>query len=163
MRALSAALIAATMMVAIPANASEAEFLETLEGNWSGGGSIRLKPEDNPITVDCKLSSVAASESLSMDGSCNAMIVMSRAIGADLNVNGTSYSGTYTGAARGTATQAGSRSGETVNLQVAWPESGRAATMQLSAAGGSMRIVTTEAHPDTGEAIVTAQLSFQRR
>ena len=161
--ALSAALVSAGLLAAMPAQASEAEFLETLEGSWSGGGSIRLKPTEEPVNVNCELSSDASAESLSMDGNCNAMIIMSRAIGADLSVSGDNYSGTYTGSPRGPASLSGSRDGDTVNLAVAWPETGRAATMQLSANGSAMQIVTTEAHPDTGEAIVTAQLSFERR
>jgi hypothetical protein len=163
MRALYASVIVAAMTVAIPANASEAEFLETLEGNWSGGGSIRLKPEQNPVNVNCELASDAAAASLSMSGSCSAMIVMSRAIGADLTVNGASYSGTYIGSPRGPASLSGNRNGDTVSLAVAWPETGREASMELSSTGNALQIVTTEAHPETGEQVVTAQLSFERQ
>lgn len=163
MRALPALIFAAAMTVAIPANASEAEFLEALDGDWAGGGSIRLKPEDAPVDVNCELSSSAAVSSLSMDGNCSAMIVMSRAIGADLSVDGANYSGTYTGSPRGPASLSGNRSGDTVNLAVAWPETGREANMQLSSSGNALQILTTEAHPETGEPVVTAQLSFQRQ
>ena len=163
MRALSALIVAAAMTAAVPAHASEAEFLETLEGNWAGSGSIRLKPDQEPVNVNCDLSSDASAERLSMDGNCNAMIVMSRAICADLSVDGETYSGTYTGSPRGPASLSGNRSGDTVNLAVAWPETGREARMQLSSSGNALQIVTTEAHPETGEPVVTAQLSFERQ
>lgn len=163
MRALSAFVVAASMMAAMPAHSSEAEFLKSLEGQWAGGGSIRLKPEQESVDVNCDLSSDALAERLSMDGNCSAMIIMSRAIGADLSVEGATYSGTYTGSPRGPASLSGNRSGDTVNLAVAWPETGREASMQLSSSGNVLQIVTTEAHPQTGEPVVTAQLSFERQ
>jgi hypothetical protein len=162
-RVASAILVSAGLLAALPAQATEADFLQTLEGNWSGGGSIRLKPEEEPVNVNCELASDAAAERLSMDGNCNAMIVMSRAIGADLSVDGETYSGTYTGSPRGPASLSGNRSGDTVNLAVAWPETGREASMQLSSSGNALQIVTTEAHPETGEPVITAQLSFERQ
>lgn len=163
MRALSALVVAAAMAAAMPAQASEAEFLEMLEGSWAGSGSIRLKPDHDPVSVRCELSSDAAGSGLTMDGHCSAMIVMSRAIGADLSVDGATYSGTYTGSPRGPASLSGNRSGDTINLAVAWPEAGREASMQLSSSDDALQIVTTEAHPETGKRVVTAQLSFERR
>lgn len=156
-------LLGAGMLATTAASASEAEFLDILAGDWSGGGSIRLKPEDNPVDVSCELSSDANAASISMDGTCNALIVMSRQIGADLSVDGSSYSGSYTGSPNGPAMLAGTRQGDTINLSVSWPESGREAAMSLSASDNAMQIVTSEAHPETGEQIVTAQLSFQRQ
>lgn len=163
MRALPALAVAASIAAATPSLASEVEFLETLEGNWAGSGSIRLKPDQEPVEVNCNLSSDAADANLSMDGHCSAMIVMSRAIGATLSAEGDRYSGTYTGSPRGPANLSGSRSGDTVNLAVEWANTGREASMQLSSSGNALQIVTTEAHPETGEPVVTADLSFARR
>ncbi|MCO6390445.1 hypothetical protein GTW25_05315 [Aliihoeflea aestuarii] len=163
MRKLLPALLTAVSIFAMPVAASEADFLQTLAGEWSGGGQIRLKPEDGPVDVTCELSSTTSADAVSMRGTCSALIIMSREIGADLSVDGTSYSGTYTGSIHGPANLAGTRDGDTINLSVSWPESGREAAMSLSATGNSLQIVTREAHPETQEQIVTSQLSFQRQ
>lgn len=160
---LAVSLTLATIGLAPPVSASEADFLQALSGEWSGSGSIRLQPEDEPVNVSCDLSSQAGDATVSMGGTCTALIVASRQIGADLSVDGASYSGTYIGSVHGPATLAGNRSGDTINLAVAWAETGREAAMSLSSTGDEMQIMTSEAHPDTGEQVVTAQLSFQRQ
>lgn len=159
------AVVASAVLAAstVPGGASDADFLRELAGQWSGGGEIRLKPEDDPVNVDCNLSSSSDESSVSMDGSCSTMIIMSREIGAVLEVDDGTYSGTYIGSTRGPATLSGTRSGNSVNLSVSWAETGRDASMTLSAEGGQMQIMTSEAHPETGEQVVTAQLSFQRQ
>lgn len=165
MRRIFQAVVASAALAAsaVPGSASDADFLSGLSGQWSGGGEIRLRPEEDPINVDCNLASSSDESSVSMDGSCNAMVIVSREIGAELVVDDGTYSGTYIGSIHGPATLSGTRSGNTVNLSVSWAETGREASMTLSAEGGQMQITTSEAHPETGEQVVTAQLSFQRQ
>lgn len=151
------------------ATANEADFLQELSGSWSGEGEVRLRPTSNPMGVSCSLDSQANGTALSMDGSCSAMAIFSRQIGAELAADGSSYTGTYIGSARGPAELAGSRSGDTIRLALQWPDGGsgegpRAASMQVEALGEDrMRLVTVEEHPETGEEVVTAQIDFTRR
>lgn len=163
MRKILPVLLTAVSLFAWPAAASEADFLQTLSGEWAGGGQIRLKPQDEPIDVTCELSSTTSADAVSMRGSCSALIIMSREIGADLSVDGSTYSGTYTGSIHGPANLAGTRNGDTIDLSVSWPDSGREAAMSLSVTGDALQIVTREGHPETQEQIVTSQLSFQRQ
>lgn len=154
----------AAMPFAAPLQASEADFLQQLAGDWTGGGQVRLRPTSEPMNVSCSLQSEANGASLSMDGTCRAMAIFSRAIGAQLQTQGSSYSGTYVGSNRGPASLSGSRAGNRIELDLAWPNTGREADMQVETLGeGAMRLVTLEAHPETGERIVTAQLEFTRR
>lgn len=152
---------------AMPAAASEAEFLRSLEGSWNGRGEVRMRPDSRLVSVSCSLDTEAEGEALTMDGSCRTMVVFSRRIGADLRADGVRYRGSYTGSPRGTATLAGTRAGGTIVLDVLWPGGAAGtppATMQVASLGeGRMRLVTVEPHPETGENVVTARLEFSRR
>jgi len=149
------------------ANADETDFLETLSGDWQGSGYVRLKPDTKPMTVSCSLDSRASGSALNMDGACRAKVVFSRRIGADLQATGKRYTGSYIGSRRGTARLSGTRSGNTLNLQVKWPDRGsgpREASMQVASLGtGRMRLVTVETHPQTGKQVVTSRIDFSRR
>ena len=146
--------------------ADETDFLEGLSGQWHGSGQIRLKPEAMAMTVSCNLDSRADGAEFKLDGACRAKAVFSRHIGVDLIAEGPHYSGSYLGSLRGPARLTGTRSGDTLNLKVRWPDRGagpRVASMRVASLGtGRMRIVTVEAHPGTGEQVVTAQLEFSR-
>ncbi|WP_286296828.1 hypothetical protein [Aminobacter sp. SS-2016] len=148
------------------APATEKDFLQTLSGSWQGSGQVRLRPDTAPVPVVCTLRSRSKGASLNLDGNCRAKIVFSRRIGVDLRAEGARYSGTYVGSRRGAASLAGRRSGDTVTLQINWPDRGsgaRVATMQVaSRIAGKMRIVTVERHPQTGNRVVTADIAFSR-
>lgn len=147
--------------------ADENDFLRTLSGNWQGSGQIRLRPDAQPMNVSCTLDSRADGEEISMQGACRAKVVFSRRIGADLQAVGARYTGSYVGSTRGPARLSGARDGDTLDLRVTWPArdtAGRTARMQVASLGsGRMRLVTSEAHPKTGERIVTAQIEFSRK
>lgn len=148
------------------AGLEEKDFLQSLSGSWQGSGQVRLRPEAEPVSVVCTLSSRTNGTALNLDGSCRAKVVFSRRIGVDLRAQGPRYSGTYVGSRRGAASLAGTRTGDTLNLQIRWPDRGsgaRVASMQLaSKKPGEMRIVTIERHPQTGARVVTANISFSR-
>lgn len=146
--------------------ADENAFLETLSGNWQGGGQVRLKPGSLPLSVSCRLDSRTDGAALSLAGACRAKVMFSRRIGVDLHANGRRYTGSYVGSRRGAARLSGTRSGDTLNLQIIWPDRGsgsRVAAMHLASVGtGHMRIVTIEPHPRTGEKVVTATIELTR-
>lgn len=160
---MAGAILALIIPATGPAIANEAEFLQTLEGAWSGGGSIRLNPEDEAMQVSCDFQSGADGAKLVFDGSCRAMVVFSRQIGAEIEHDGSSYSGVYTGARRGPAQLSGQRAGDALQLSVQWPDQ-RSAQMELARLGpDQMQLVTREEHPETGEQIVTAQIDLSRQ
>ena len=114
------------------------------------------------MKVSCSLDSRAQGAALSMDGACRAKAVFSRRIGADLQTKGTRYTGSYVGARRGAARLNGTRSGDTINLQVKWPD--KVASMQVASLGaGRMRLTTIETNAQTGAPVVTARIEFSRK
>lgn len=154
------------MFTVSAAIADEKAFLETLSGSWHGGGQVRLKPGAVPLAVSCSLDSRADGAALNLDGACRAKVVFSRRIGVDLQANGGRYTGSYVGSRRGAARLVGTRTGDTLNLQILWPDKGsgsRVASMRLASVGtGHMRIVTIEPHPQSGEKVVTATIELTR-
>ncbi|WP_378947225.1 hypothetical protein [Mesorhizobium sp. ANAO-SY3R2] len=160
------ALPLAVFTLAASANVGEKVFLASLSGNWHGSGQIRLKPDAMPLPVSCSLNSHAKGAAISLAGTCQAKIILSRRIGVDLHANGARYTGSYVGSIRGAARLDGTRSGNTLNLQIRWPDRGsgaRVARMQVASTGpGHMRIVTIERLPKTGMPVVTAKIEFSR-
>jgi hypothetical protein len=154
------------MLVLSATSIKEENFLQSLVGSWQGAGRVRLNPTVGAVPVTCTLNSHSTGTTLTLDGNCRARIVFSRRIGVDLRAQGSTYTGSYTGSKRGAARLLGKRSGDTLSLQIKWPDHGegaRVASMQLSSARlGEMRIVTTEQHPQTGARVVTANIEFSR-
>lgn len=161
------AIVAASMALAVPAaHASETTFLSSLEGNWSGNGTVKVRTNSSPVNVTCKFDSDATESSLSLDGNCRGMIIVSRVIGADLKVKGARYSGSYVGAGTGTAGLSGSRSGNAINLGIRWAEDvngDRDARMTVEKVGDNgMRLTTVDVDPATGKNVVTSRIDLRR-
>jgi len=166
-RILKPALAAASVFfLASAAHSDEAAFLNSLEGNWSGKGTVKVRTNSSPINVNCNFDSDATDRSLSLDGNCQGMVVVSRAIGADLKVQGTRYSGTYIGAGTGTAGLSGSRSGNAINLGIRWAKDvngDRNARLTVEKVGeNGMKLTTIDVDPATGENVVTSQINLRR-
>ena len=164
---LKPAIIAASMLFAASAAYSdEAAFLNSLDGNWSGKGTVKVRTNSSPINVTCKFDSDATANSLSLDGNCRGLVIVSRAIGADLKANGAIYSGSYIGAGTGTAGLSGSRSGNAINLGIRWARDvngDRNARMTVEKVGDNgMRLTTVDADPETGKNVVTSQIDLRR-
>lgn len=144
------------------ASAQEAEFLRSLAGSWSGGGPVRMTPGSSPLNVSCEIESSASDTALSLQGTCTGLVVFKRRIGAELKAQGASYSGSYVGSPRGTASLAGEREGRTLDLALRWPGH-PVATMQLDSPSADKMILTTiEQDRKTGESVVTAKLELKR-
>jgi len=162
---LAAALLAAPIALS-PAHADESAFLQSLEGKWSGSGEVKVRTNKSPINVKCNFDSNTSATSLSLDGKCTGLLVVSRTIGADLKVNGASYAGTYVGAGSGTAGLNGKRSGNSINLGIRWAKEingDRSATMKVEKVGeNGMRLTTIDKDPETGKNVVTSRINLQR-
>ena len=148
------------------AYASEADFLRSLDGSWSGTGSVKVRVNSSPIKVNCSFDSDATETSLSLDGNCRGLLVISRAIGADLKTQGGKYSGSYTGAGTGTAGLNGSRSGDAIQLAIRWAKEvngDREARLTVQKVGeNGMKLTTTDVDPATGKSVVTSEINLRR-
>ena len=87
----------ATALMAPPAMADESQFLSTLKGSWKGSGTVTTKIGSKPIKVNCTFDSTSSGPSLRMNGTCRGLLVIRRAISADLSASGTRYRGTMSG------------------------------------------------------------------
>jgi hypothetical protein len=167
MKYLTRLLLAGGLMATAGAvHADEADFLQSLDGDWSGKGMVKVRTDSSPVNVSCSFDSDATATSLSLDGNCRGMIIISRAIGADLKASGTKYSGSYTGAGTGTAGLNGKRSGNAINLGIRWAKEvngDRVAQMTVKKVGeNGMTLTTVDTDPKTGKSVVTSQINLRR-
>ncbi|MEX0406663.1 hypothetical protein ABGN05_13375 [Aquibium sp. LZ166] len=145
-----------------PAAASDTEFLQSLEGNWTGGGPVRMTAASKPVNVSCRIVGDAGSDTISLNGDCRAMLVFSTRLGAELKVSQGRYAGSYVGSPRGTADLAGSRNGRTLELALQWPGHPQASMTLASPSENVMILTTVEKHPETGKPVETARLELKR-
>lgn len=167
MKILTGLMVAGGLMAAAGAShAAEADFLRSLDGNWSGKGTVKVRTNSSPINVSCTFDSDATESSLSLDGKCRGLVLVSRAIGADLKTNGATYTGSYVGAGTGTAGLNGKRSGNAINLGIRWAKEvngDRAAQLTVEKVGeNGMRLTTVDKDPKTGKKVITSQINLRR-
>jgi hypothetical protein len=166
MRLVAASALIAAALAAPAAHASEADFLKSIEGKWNGGGTVLRNIGGNKINVKCSMQSNAQSASYSMDGSCRALVVVSRAFNAKVKASGTSYSGTYVGVSGKPSSLNGTRQGNTLNFDVTWANEiygDRKATMTIQKVGNDgLRIRTIDRDPSSGKSVVTTDLQLRR-
>ena len=147
-------------------NAGEAEFLKSVDGSWSGKGTVKIRVNLFPLNVICKFASDATDTSLSLKGQCTGLMGLSRAIGADLRTDGATYSGFYRGAGTGIAGLNGKRVGNAIKLAISWAKDvngDRSARLTIEKIGSNgMRLTTVDTDPKTGKSVVTSQIDLQR-
>ena len=146
--------------------ASEEDYLNRFEGAFSGNGQVRTSAEGSPYNVKCSVSGNATANPLNLDGTCRAMAVVTRKIGADLKVSpdGT-YSGVYVGSKIGPAAIKGRRSGDKVVLTVNWPKpvnGDQTATMIISNTGNGFSFSVDDEKAPGGPVVRMTQVNLQR-
>lgn len=165
-RIVLAALIGGFAAGSAAARADESAFLHSLEGNWAGKGSVKVRVRSPTIRVSCKFKSRAEAASLSLDGNCRGLLVFSRHVTATLQADGSKYSGSYVGAGTGPAGLKGVRTGSAIDLGITWakPVNGdRKAVMTVEKNGNNgMTLTTTDVDPKTGKNVVTSRIELQR-
>src|SRR5690242_13515132 len=121
-RAASAAAALTVLCFSTIGDAAEKEFLSRFEGSFSGGGTVIRKADEGPNRVNCTLTGQPSETGISISGRCG-IAGFSKQIGANLRYNPATgaYSGTYDGAAVGTAGLYGKRKGDSVVLTITWP------------------------------------------
>lgn len=160
-------LVALALSVSVsPAVADDAEFLASFAGSWSGKGKFRVSTGSSPMPVSCAFDAKTSATSLSLDGKCRGMVVVSRRIGVTLKTDGQGVSGSYVGSTTGPAGLSGSREGSAFDLLIRWAKAvngDREAQMRVEKVGESgMKLTTTDVDPKTGESIVTGEIDLSR-
>ena len=149
-----------------PAIAGDADVLASFAGSWSGKGKFRLTTGSSPVTVSCALDADASPTSLSLDGKCRGMVVVSRKIGVKLKADGAGFSGSYVGSTTGPAGLSGSLSGNAFDLSIRWAKAvngDREAQMRVQKVGeNGMKLTTVDVDPRTGKQVVTCEISLSR-
>ncbi|TPK94900.1 hypothetical protein FJ934_13515 [Mesorhizobium sp. B2-4-12] len=148
------------------AYADEGKFLQSFKGNFAGKGAVQVTTEAPTVSVSCTFKSDSTSSSLSLDGNCRGLILMSRAISAHLKTSGTRYSGVYVGSRTGPAQLNGSRSGNAINLAIRWakPVNGNSVsqlTVEKKGTDGIL-LTVTDHDPKTGKNVVTSRIDLKR-
>jgi hypothetical protein len=158
---------AISMLMASNALATEAPFLTSLAGSWSGAGMMKRTTGSSPIKLDCSFQSTAKGEALSMNGKCRGLLVVSRAVSAQLTANGNRYAGRYIGPSGGVSALNGGRSGDAINLSVRWSRiinGDRNADMVIQRVGANaIRIRTTDRDPASGQQVITSEINLRRQ
>ncbi|MES0111781.1 hypothetical protein [Mesorhizobium sp. M0013] len=148
------------------AHADEANFLSSLQGNFSGKGTVKVTTDAPTVNVSCTFNSDATSSSLSLDGNCRGLVVVTRAISANLKARGAKYTGVYVGSRTGPAQLAGSRSGNALSRGLSWAaevNGDRKAWLTVEkTSGDGMRLTVTDVDPKTGKNVVTSRIDLKR-
>jgi hypothetical protein len=146
--------------------AAEGSFLKSIEGSWSGKGTVTTRIGAKPINVDCALDLDAGTSDLAMSGNCRGLVVVNRAISANIKTSGSRYTGTYTGPSGQPSSLSGSRKGNSINLAVRWAREtngDRSATMTIAKLGENrLRLQTIDKDPKSGKSVVTSRIDLSR-
>lgn len=160
------ALYFASILASQPAAADESAFLSSLEGKWTGKGTVITRIGAPAINVDCSLDSDAQRTALRMSGTCRGLLVVKRAIAANIAASGARYTGTYTGPSGRPSSLTGNRSGNAINLTVRWNRDingDRVAAMTIEKIGNNgLRLRTTDKDGRTGKTVVTSDIRLVR-
>jgi hypothetical protein len=151
----------------VPALA-DARFLDRFEGGWGGTGTIQRDVDSTPRKVTCSIEGDRGGEnSISLAGTCRALVVFSRSIGATLTYDPSSqrYSGVYTGSSKGPAQLSGRQRGDRLVLDITYPQpiyGDRKAVMTIASNGksGFSMVVTDKVD---GANKQTSNFSFKSR
>ncbi|MBZ9668818.1 hypothetical protein FJW08_02920 [Mesorhizobium sp. B3-2-1] len=160
------ALAGCLVIAAGAAHADETKFLQSFNGNFAGKGTVQVTTDVPNVSVSCSFKSNATSASLSLDGNCRGLILVTRAISARLKVSGGKYSGVYVGSRTGPAQLNGRRSGNAINLAIRWAKevNGDLAAQLTVQKNGADGIVLTvvDRDPKTGKNVVTSRIDLRR-
>jgi hypothetical protein len=167
---LAAGLAAFAFLAVAPsvASADETEFLQRFQGEWIGSGTVQREGASQPREVDCAIRGDRAENRVSVQGSCRAAVIFSRAIGADLTVDASGlYRGAYTGSRIGPAQLSGRRRGDVIDLRIDWPRpvnGDREARLTIRNDGrGALRITVADNLTPGGPVQRTSEIVLRRR
>ena len=159
--------LAAFILSTFPARAENISYLNALHGEWKGSGVVKVKASLPEVPVDCAFKSSATENSLRLDGLCRALLVITKAVTAKLDLNEGAYSGTYIGARTGPAGLQGTRTGNSINLKISWAgevNGDTMASMAINKTGeNTMILEISDIDPGSGENITTSRFHLTRQ
>ena len=148
----------------LPRRQAKRLFSNSLDGNWSGKGTVKVRTNSSPINVTCTFNSDATETSLSLDGNCRGLVDRVARDRRRPEDERPKYTGSYVGSGTGTAGLSGSRSGNAINLGIRWAKEvngDRKAQMTVEKIGeNGMRLTTVDVDPETGKNVVTSQINL---
>lgn len=161
------AAFAALVLLTLPAAADESEYLGRFAGSFSGSGSVRQSADGSAYDANCDMTGTVSGARLTLSGSCRAMLLFSRDVGADIVADeGGGYAGTYTGSRIGPAAVSGRRDGDRVTLDITWPapvNGDTHAVMTITNAGaGSFSIQVVDRDGADGPEVVVSDITVTR-
>lgn len=160
------ALAGCLLVAAGTAHADETKFLQSFQGSFAGKGTVQVTTQAPTVSVSCTFKSDATSSSLSLDGNCRGLVLVTRSISARLKTSGAKYSGVYVGSRTGPAQLNGSRSGNAINLAIRWAKlvnGDRSALLTVEKRGANGIVLTvTDRDPKTGKNVVTSRIDLKR-
>jgi hypothetical protein len=142
--AILAAALVLPMGMAGSATAAEGEFLKSIDGKWSGKGTVLTRIGGKSVNVSCNVDFSAGADDLAMQGSCR----------------------TYTGPSGQPSSLSGTRQGDSINLAVRWARNingDRKATMTIAKLGENrLRLQTIDNDPASGKSVVTSRIDLSQ-
>lgn len=134
------------------AAAADPGFLERFDGSFRGTGSVQREQDTSPRRVTCRVEGSQVSENrLRIAGTCRAVVIVRREIGADIRFDPASgrFAGSYTGSTKGVSRLTNGRlRGDTLTFTLTYPvtvHGDRTATMTIRNAGsGTFSLVVTD-------------------
>ncbi|PKA38799.1 hypothetical protein N2599_12450 [Rhizobium sullae] len=151
----------------LAAAGQEANFLQSLAGNWQGTGHVLMRIGSDPINVRCSFATAAGRVNFSMNGSCRGFLVVRRGVSANLRLSGSRYTGAYVGPSGQPSVLSGKRRGNAIDLSVRWarPVNGdRNANMTIEKVGADgLRLRTVDRDLTTGRPVITSSIDLRRR
>lgn len=161
--AAAAAPRAATSEPAAPGGAA----LPDLTGAWEGTGRVQKDENSKPITVRCKIEGSQSPDEIGFAGECRALLIMKRAIGATLSLEGERLSGVYVGSLAGPAALSGTLSDtDLLTLDMTFPREVNGdvdATMLIRRPSDDEFTITTVDTMESGVDVTTSQITFERK
>ncbi len=146
--------------------ADEASYLESFKGDWQGKGIVRVKTSFPEVAVDCRFESATTNTSLKLDGICRALVVIMKAVSAELVLNDGQYTGSYIGARTGPAALEGQRVGDAIGLNITWAgevNGDRSAIMRIAKTNpDQMMLSIIDIDPETGHWVTTSRFELNR-
>ncbi|MCF3935944.1 hypothetical protein L1787_21375 [Acuticoccus sp. M5D2P5] len=154
----------ATVVLTAPVLAAEDSV--GIGGEWKGTGFVQKDEKSKPMQVNCTIEGTESADRIGFDGECRAMLIMKRAIGADLTRNGDQYSGTYVGSNVGVAElQGGPEGPDSFVLTMTFPKEVNGddkATMTIERPRDGKFTITTVDRMTSGDDVTTSQITFER-
>ncbi|ORE94682.1 hypothetical protein [Acuticoccus yangtzensis] len=163
------ALMVAGFNLAVPVRQAAAEETSIFDitGKWSGKGFVQKDDKSRKMNVTCEIEGAQSGDQIGFDGECRAMMVLKRAIGADMVRQGERLKGTYIGSNAGPAElDGGPQEDGRIVLTMTFPKTIHGddiATMTIAPANDKeFSIVTVDTMSDGKTLVTTAEITFER-